>query len=59
MQGYASNFAEYLLLSISAWASKLADVVAVIVLTIYFMLEGDDAYHWVLSLLSPHPPGDG
>jgi predicted PurR-regulated permease PerM len=49
VQGFASNFAEYLLLSISGWASKLADVVAVIVLTIYFMLEGDEAYHWVLS----------
>jgi predicted PurR-regulated permease PerM len=49
VQGFASNFAEYLLLSISGWASKLADVVAVIVLTIYFMLEGDDAYHWLLS----------
>ena len=49
VQGFASNFAEYLLLSISGWASKLADVVAVIILTIYFMLEGDEAYHWMLS----------
>jgi predicted PurR-regulated permease PerM len=49
VQGFASNFAEYLLLSISGLASKLADVVAVIVLTIYFMLEGDEAYHWMLS----------
>ena len=49
VQGFASNFAEYLFLSISGWASKLADIVAVIFLTIYFMLEGDEAYHWVLS----------
>ncbi len=49
LQGFASNFAEYLFLSISSWASKLADVGAVIFLTIYFMLDGDDAYHWVLS----------
>ncbi len=49
LQGFASNFAEYLFLSISGWASKLADVGAVIFLTIYFMLEGDQAYHWVLS----------
>ena len=49
LQGFASNFAEYLFLSISGWASKLADVGAVIFLTIYFMLEGDGAYHWVLS----------
>ncbi len=49
LQGFASNFAEYLFLSISSWASKLADVGAVIFLTIYFMLEGEEAYHWVLS----------
>ncbi len=54
MQGFASNFAEYLLLSITAWASKLADIGAVIFLTIYFMLEGDEAYHWVLSFF-PRP----
>src|SRR5580658_3049094 len=50
VQGFASNFAEYLFLSISGWAGKLADVGAVIFLTIYFMLEGDEAYHWLLSL---------
>ena len=49
LQGFASNFAEYLFLSISGWASKLADIGAVIFLTVYFMLEGDEAYHWVLS----------
>ena len=54
LQGFASNFAEYLFLSISGWASKLADVGAVIFLTVYFMLEGDEAYHWVLSFF-PKP----
>jgi predicted PurR-regulated permease PerM len=49
LQGFVSNFAEYVFLSISAWASKLADLGAVVFLTIYFMLEGDEAYHWVLS----------
>ena len=48
LQGFASDFAEYLFLSISGWAGKLADIGAVIFLTIYFMLEGDEAYH-VLS----------
>ena len=57
LQGFASNFAEYLFLSISAWASKLADVGAVIFLTIYFMLEGDEAYHWVLSFFPPSARG--
>jgi predicted PurR-regulated permease PerM len=49
VQGFASNIAEYVFLSISGWAGKLADVGAVVFLTIYFMLEGDEAYHWVLS----------
>jgi predicted PurR-regulated permease PerM len=49
LQGFASNFAEYLFLSISGWASKLADLAAVVFLTVYFMLEGDEAYYWALS----------
>jgi predicted PurR-regulated permease PerM len=54
LQGFASNFAEYLLLSLSGWASKLADLLAVLFLTVYFMLEGDEAYHWVLSFFPKH-----
>ena len=54
LQGFASNFAEYLFLSISGAAGKLADIGAVIFLTVYFMLEGDEAYHWVLSFF-PQP----
>ena len=49
LQGFASNFAEYLFLSLSSWASKLADLGAVLFLTVYFMLEGDEAYQWALS----------
>jgi predicted PurR-regulated permease PerM len=54
LKEFASNFAEYLFLSISGWAGKLADIGAVLFLTIYFMLEGDEAYHWLLSFL-PKP----
>jgi predicted PurR-regulated permease PerM len=54
LQGFASNFAEYLFLSISDAAGKLADIAAVIFLTVYFMLEGDEAYHWLLSFF-PQP----
>jgi predicted PurR-regulated permease PerM len=54
LQGFASNFAEYLFLSISGAAGKLADIGAVIFLTVYFMLEGDEAYHWALSFF-PQP----
>jgi predicted PurR-regulated permease PerM len=57
LQGFVSNFAEYIFLSITSWAGKLADVGAVIFLTIYFMLEGDEAYHWLLSFF-PHPTRD-
>jgi predicted PurR-regulated permease PerM len=51
LQEFASNFAEYLFHSLSGWASKLADLGAVLFLTVYFMLEGDEAYHWALSFL--------
>ncbi len=54
LQGFASNFAEYLFLSLSGWAGKLADLGAVLFLTVYFMLEGDEAYHWALSFF-PQP----
>ena len=49
VQGFASNFAEYIFLSITKWASKVADILSTLVLAIYFMLEGDIAYRWVLS----------
>jgi predicted PurR-regulated permease PerM len=53
LQGFASNFAEYLFVSITGWAAKVADIVAVIFLAIYFMLDGEEAYHWALSFF-PH-----
>lgn len=49
LQDFAGNFATYLLLSIRHWASKLFDVVTSIILTVYFTLEGEMAYHWILS----------
>lgn len=49
LQDFATNFATYLLLSIRNWASTVFDIVTGIVLTIYFMLEGEAAYRWVLS----------
>ena len=49
LQDFAANFATYLLLSIRNWASKLFDIITSIILTVYFMLEGETAYHWVLS----------
>lgn len=49
IQDFAANFATYLLLSIRNWASGLFDIITGIVLTVYFMLEGEQAYKWLLS----------
>jgi predicted PurR-regulated permease PerM len=49
LQDFAANFATYLLFSVRHWASKLFDIITGTVLTVYFMLEGEQAYHWLLS----------
>ncbi len=51
LQDFASNAATYLLLSLKDWASALFEIVMGVVLTIYFILEGDQAYRWFLSLV--------
>ena len=50
LQDFAGNAATYLLLSIGGWAGKLFDVVMGFVLTVYFIMEGEHAYRWFLSL---------
>jgi predicted PurR-regulated permease PerM len=49
LQDYASNFAGYALKSFSGWANKLFSIVMGVILTAYFILEGEKAYDWVLS----------
>jgi predicted PurR-regulated permease PerM len=49
LQDFASNFATYLLFSIKNWASTLFKIITGVILTIYFLLEGEEAYHWALS----------
>jgi len=51
LQGWASQAAGHVLLSITGVASSLATVISGIVLTLYFILEGDRAYEWFLSFL--------
>jgi predicted PurR-regulated permease PerM len=51
IQGFASQAATYILLSIKNWAGTLFNIAMGFVLTIYFILEGDQAYHWFLSLI--------
>jgi predicted PurR-regulated permease PerM len=49
IQDSASNAATYIALSIKNWASALFSIVTGLILTVYFILEGDIAYVWVLS----------
>ena len=39
--------------SVSDWAAKFFEIITGIVLTIYFLAEGEHVYHWFLSLVPP------
>ncbi|HWE86163.1 MAG TPA: AI-2E family transporter [Terracidiphilus sp.] len=47
----ATQAATYVFFSIKNWAGTLFDVAMALILTVYFSLEGDVAYRWVLSLM--------
>jgi predicted PurR-regulated permease PerM len=49
LQDFVSSAATYLLFSIGGWADKLFNVTMGIILTVYFITEGDHAYRWLLS----------
>jgi len=49
IQDFVSNAATYLVLSVKNWASAVFDILMGFILTVYFILEGDAAYGWVLS----------
>jgi predicted PurR-regulated permease PerM len=49
IQDFAARGAGYLLSSAKNWAASLARIVVGFVLTLYFLLEGDQAYRWMLS----------
>jgi predicted PurR-regulated permease PerM len=51
LQDFASNLATYVLFSITNWARTVFDIITGIILTVYFMLEGETAYFWLLSFL--------
>jgi predicted PurR-regulated permease PerM len=51
IQDFAGHSATYLLLSLRNGASSLFTIAMGLILTIYFTLEGDVAYRWVLSLV--------
>jgi len=48
----ASATAEYLFTSFPNWVGSIFDLLAALVLCVYFMLEGEYAYGWFMSLLS-------
>lgn len=50
VQDLTANFASYALRFATNWAATMVRVLAGLVLTVYFILEGDDAYAWFLSL---------
>ncbi len=49
LQNLASSSASYVFLSIRNGASKFFDLLTGVILTVYFMLEGEHAYAWFLS----------
>ncbi len=50
IQDFISNAATYVLLSIKNWAGAVFSIAMGVILTVYFILEGDVAYRWALSL---------
>ncbi|MGC2638409.1 MAG: AI-2E family transporter [Acidobacteriaceae bacterium] len=50
IQDLVGNSATYAVKFASDWAGAAARVIAGMVLTIYFIIEGDEAYAWFLSL---------
>jgi predicted PurR-regulated permease PerM len=49
--GLTSDTAGYVLVSIRDWAGSLVDIAMGLVLTVYFILEGEPTYRWFLSLV--------
>ncbi len=47
-----SATAAYLFASFPDWMGRIFDLLAALVLCVYFMLEGEYAYRWLMSLLS-------
>jgi predicted PurR-regulated permease PerM len=51
VEGALSSTAEYLFASFPAWMGRIFDLLTACILCIYFMLEGNQAYQWFMSLL--------
>jgi predicted PurR-regulated permease PerM len=55
LQGGIEATASFLFTSIPMWLSHVLDLVTAALLCLYFMLEGEHAYSFFLSLLRPDP----
>lgn len=55
LEDMASGFATYVFFSLKGWAAVFLDVITGMVLTIYFMIEGETAYQWILTFFPPVP----
>lgn len=49
LQDFVSNFAGYAFTGFKNGAGKLADILTCVILTVYFVLEGEHTYYWLLS----------
>ena len=49
IQDSVGNAATYLVLSLKNWANVAFDILMGFILTVYFIVEGEAAYRWVLS----------
>ncbi|HEX2917656.1 MAG TPA: AI-2E family transporter [Edaphobacter sp.] len=52
-EGALTTTASYLMTSLPNWLSHIFDIISAIFLCIYFMLDGDRAYNFALSLFPP------
>ena len=53
LQSFAGQAATYMLYSFENWAGVLVKIISGFVLTLYFLIEGDQTYLWVLSFVPP------
>jgi predicted PurR-regulated permease PerM len=55
LQDIASNFATYAFAGVKNGAGTLADILTCVVLTVYFILEGEASYFWAMSFFEQEP----
>lgn len=54
LKGLATQSASKAISGLSDLAAVIANIIACFVLTLYFLVEGDETYEWCLAFFSPH-----